>query len=114
MNINTIPKHSKCKNCGECCGPVPINEIEGKAIREFLNKNKPKYNKEYNFLLCKFRIDGKCSIYPVRPVLCRLMGVTRGMSCINGNSHDIDGMKFLNIFTTKTLGLLNDVIKIGY
>ena len=37
----------------------------------------------------------KCLIYPVRPTVCRLMGVAKGMDCPNGNTCEIDGYKFL-------------------
>ena len=107
-----IPKHN-CRNCGECCGPVPINEKEYKEIKAFINKNKPKYNKEHGFLECKFRVDNKCSIYEVRPTVCRLMGVTKGMTCNFGNSKELNGLKFMDM-ESKTVGLLNKVIKTDY
>lgn len=107
-----IPKHSKCINCGSCCGPVPIGKKEATKIQKFVDKNKPSFNKTIDSLSCKFRVNGKCSIYPVRPTLCKLFGVTQGMECINGNSENINGFKYLDL--KEFIGLLNDVIKISY
>ena len=112
MNNLNIPPHS-CKNCGQCCGPIPINEIEYKEIKSFVHKNRPKYNKKASFINCKFRVDNKCSIYPVRPTLCKLMGVTKGMTCTYGNSKELNGRQFMDM-KSKMVGLLNKVIKINY
>lgn len=112
LNRLLIPSH-KCKNCGHCCGPIPINKVEFIEIQNFINKNKPDYNKNPGILDCKFRIDKKCSIYKVRPILCRLMGVTKGMTCNFGNSKEINGLKFFDI-NAKPAGLLNKVAKTDY
>ena len=106
--MNIIPSH-KCKNCG----PVPINKKEFKKITEYVLKNKPKYNKDAAIMDCKFRVDGSCSIYSARPVLCKLMGVTQGMDCAYGNTKNIDGRKFIDT-KQKIVGLMNLVIKTDY
>lgn len=97
-NMLNIPEHKNCANCGECCGPVPATEKEIREIAEFMVKNpyvKPIYHKD--FLVCPFRSEErkKCLIYPVRPVVCRLFGNVEFLKCPNGNSHNIDGDKFL-------------------
>lgn len=113
--MDFIPKHKNCKNCGGCCGPVPINNFEYKTIQNYVDINKPKYNKKTDFMTCKFRVDGCCSIYKVRPTLCKLFGVTKGMNCPNGNSYNIDGFKILNKqHKNKIKGLINEVIKTDY
>lgn len=109
---NFIPQHN-CRNCGMCCGPVPLNENEYKKINDFVIKNKPNYNKKNDFLTCKFRVDNKCAIYSVRPTICRLMGVVKGMECNYGNTFELDGTKFLD-FTSRPKGLLNEIIKTNY
>lgn len=109
---NFIPHHD-CKNCGECCGPVPINEKEYKEISKYVVVNKPKYNKENDVLECKFRVENNCSIYTVRPTLCRIMGVVKGMECSHGNSKNLDGTKFID-FNLRMIGVINSVIKTDY
>lgn len=107
-----IPSHN-CKNCGACCGPVPISMKEFHEIVAYVKKHKPKYNKNNDNLTCKFRVDGRCSIYSVRPILCRLFGVTHGLNCINGNQFNINGRKYLDP-NVKVVGLLNDSIRTNY
>lgn len=94
----TIPSHAKCKNCGQCCGIIPAYSDEVVAIREYIVAHPgilegigaPGSD-------CPFHDSAKsrCRIYPVRPLVCRLMGVVAGMRCPYGNSHNLDGRKFM-------------------
>ncbi|EOU1989674.1 hypothetical protein BFS06_11660 [Clostridium perfringens] len=112
MNFLNIPQHKNCKNCGGCCGPVPINKAEKAIIEKYVQKHKPLYNKHNNILECKFRMNGKCTIYTVRPVLCRIFGVVEGLDCPNGNSANLNASLFVQ--KEKEIGLLNNVIKTNY
>lgn len=78
----------KCTNCGECCGPVPVTGAELSAIMDAL-RQMPKdirdslAAQERGELTCMFR-DVKaqrCSIYPVRPLICRMYGHYWGLMC---------------------------------
>ena len=97
-----IPKHTNCINCGGCCGPVVVSKKELAKIKRFVNemdlseRNRLK-NQNHDELTCQFRDDKlkRCAIYPVRPLTCKLFGVTKGMSCDNGNSSEIDGRKLI-------------------
>lgn len=100
-----IPKHTKCSNCGRCCGPVPISQSEEIKIRKFVKKmdifTKQRLTNQLkgkDFLTCQFRDteQNKCAIYPVRPLLCKLFGISIGLECCNGNSAYINGYKYLN------------------
>lgn len=85
----------RCHHCGECCesNATQINVTAGDILRlsEFLKKPVeqliPEYiginpfgtpgSDEYDLELginkpCKFRKDGKCSVYKARPLNCRL------------------------------------------
>lgn len=95
-----IPEHKTCQNCGECCGVVPASKKEIENIKQYLNDN-PEILKDIGpskKLTCPFRSEEKkkCLIYPVRPMVCRLMGVAKGMVCKYGNSANIDGYKFMS------------------
>lgn len=111
--FENIPIHKNCINCGGCCGVIPATQAEINSIRKYLEDKpeiKVKANKNrHKFLDCSFRDDEakKCLIYPVRPVICRLFGVTSGMKCPQGNSAEIDGMKFIQ---DKSAKLLNRII----
>ena len=89
-----IPAHD-CMNCGDRCGLIPANKKEIKKIKRYIVKNKVVPNA--SGYTCPFRDEKlqRCNIYPARPILCKLMGVVKGMKCKHGNSHEIDGSKFL-------------------
>lgn len=58
---------------------------------------------------CPFRDEEnrRCVIYPVRPMICRLMGVCDGLECPEGNSAHIDVIKFYDPGTDGDIMLLN-------
>ena len=99
MNLNmlNIPEHKNCTNCGKCCGIIPATNKEVETIRKYIAENDIKPIKG-DMATCPFRdeVKKKCLIYPVRPLICRLFGVTNEgvMRCPNGNSAEIDGSKF--------------------
>lgn len=97
LNFIFIPPHIKCTNCGGCCGPVPISKKEYEEIKEYCLKNDIRPMKNIKFNSCPFRNDKKkkCDIYPVRPILCRIFGVTKGMECKNGNTYELNGFKYI-------------------
>lgn len=97
INFDFIPPHLNCKNCGECCGLVPISEKEYNDIKKYCIENNIK-PKKAGMLDCPFRDNENkiCMVYEVRPMLCKLMGVTKGMSCSNGNSYEINGYKHIS------------------
>lgn len=108
-----IPKHKGCQNCGQCCGPVPASKREIENIRKHIANNPEVLNRVGipNSLTCIFRSEKekKCLIYPVRPLVCRLMGVAEGLVCEHGNSTNIDGTKFMNQVFIEKPQILNMV-----
>jgi len=65
-----------CKSgCSECCGPVMASEAERLRIFEAAGRE---LDFDTTTLECGFldKATGKCSIYPIRPAICRLFGVT--------------------------------------
>ncbi len=84
----------KCKNCGYCCKNttaqinltlgdikrisgylnIPFEKIFGKYIRMApFASSETVYDYELGLIMpCNFRINKKCSIYPARPLNCRL------------------------------------------
>ena len=101
--MKSIPIHEKCVNCGGCCGPVHVSDEEINAIkaytRAFFSKAYTKKLREMDrgVFECQFRDTEKkiCAIYPVRPLICRLFGVAKGLECPQGNSAHIDGFEVL-------------------
>jgi Fe-S-cluster containining protein len=92
----------KCKGlCQKSCGPI---QIRGKQIVEDIKKYCTEHNITYHELpdhitpneyeklmktedkdlVCPYLKDGKCSIYPVRPMICKLWGAVQAMQCVYG------------------------------
>ena len=72
-----ITPHSACKaGCSYCCNmAVSITLAEAKAISTHTKPDKDLSDAEsrklYTGTPCTFLVEGKCSVYPVRPVACR-------------------------------------------
>lgn len=74
------------EGCSECCGPFPLSHKELEKIREYLEQlgrivpglipglNLPIEWEAGQTLNCAFLEEGRCSIYPVRPLICMGMG----------------------------------------
>ena len=107
-----IPPHTRCINCGECCGLFPISASDYRRIKDYIEQH-PEVREvvqgEHKPLECVFR-DNKnkrCSIYPVRPMVCRLYGVIDALKCPQGNSASVKGIGV--DFTEKIVGIQNDL-----
>ena len=71
----------KCKRlCQRACGPVFWSEVENDAISEHVHG---KFLKGDASLTCPYldKPTGDCTIYAVRPLLCRLWGLVPKMAC---------------------------------
>lgn len=71
-------KDGKCSNCGKCCSNcLPLSEAEIKRIKAYVKKHNIK-EQRHNFasgtdMTCPFRDERnrKCTIYEIRPAICR-------------------------------------------
>lgn len=82
-DVYNFTKDGKCCQCGECCSNIlPISEKEAETIRKYIKKNNIKecvhivpLNNAQHDLTCPFldtsKKSEKCTIYPVRPKICR-------------------------------------------
>lgn len=80
-----LTDNGKCKGCGECCSNMlPMTDNEIATIRNYIKVNRIKESKHYNGIplanpildmCCPFlnnnKTDKKCTIYKVRPRVCR-------------------------------------------
>lgn len=107
-----VPAHTGCVNCGDCCGIILVSPEELKRIKDYV-AGRPEIrsfaNDHRSLEECPFRDDEakRCKIYPVRPMICRLMGICKGMRCAHGNSAEVDGREFLEDFSLATAVMLN-------
>lgn len=81
---NAIPKSTCPPGCGKCCGILYPSLAEIAQIKEWLKeRNRPFI--EFHMMVgidCPYLDKTKgCSIYPVRPYLCRILGVAVDCQC---------------------------------
>jgi hypothetical protein len=81
---NQIPASSCPSGCGKCCGILYPSESEISNIKTWLKKRNREYI-DFNMTIgldCPYLSkDKSCSIYPVRPFLCRILGVSADLPC---------------------------------
>ena len=127
MYINNSSTHfpephcnGKCSNCGNCCIPwLPLTNEEIKVIKDYISKHniKPIPLQEGNnyYLDCCFhdRKNKRCTIYPVRPEVCRNFICSASNSKIKKDRYyydkraDVNGVH-LDKFTTMDLLFYDD------
>lgn len=85
-----LPKINCKQLCDSSCSIIPVGELEVKRVTELLGYNPfPTPEKMLEMLqkkkpcefTCSLLKEGKCSIYRVRPLICRLFGLTKKMKC---------------------------------
>jgi Fe-S-cluster containining protein len=83
--LNVIPSMRCDEGCGDCCGVVPATEAEFRGIQRFIAHHGivPAASLDGT---CPLYQDGKCTVYPVRPLICRLFGhaADPNMTCSRG------------------------------
>lgn len=80
----------ECKGfCADSCGPIEMSALERAAIakRGVTITAKEDALAEYmekGDFDCDALVDGRCSVYEDRPMVCRLWGVTESLACPYG------------------------------
>lgn len=75
----------ECKRlCEECCGPVMMSRIEWERIIARCGKAPAPTPEQRQRLECPMLKDGGCSVYDIRPLICRLWGLVERMACPHG------------------------------
>jgi Fe-S-cluster containining protein len=94
-----LPSANCQGKCQESCGPVPMSEAEWGRIAARLGAKAPAATlftpgavmPEIGAdLTCPLldRDTGRCTVYALRPLLCRLWGTAQGMPCEFGCTPD--------------------------
>jgi len=99
--IYSLIPNFDCKHCHKCCTPIIWFEPENILIKRFIEQNfgDKNYQNDFNNLQCCFLKNDRCSIYPVRPIVCRLQGNILDLPCNkNKNTYltqeQVDNIKF--------------------
>jgi Fe-S-cluster containining protein len=82
----------KCDTgCGECCGIAPTTDSEFRRIEAFVQERGVVVVDQG--ITCPFYQGGRCVIYQVRPLSCRLFGHSEKMACPRGYNTNIPERK---------------------
>ena len=74
--------HIHCqRKCQPACGPIMMSPAEWRRIAERVGQT-PQPNKDLTCPLLS--IMGNCSVYDIRPAICRIYGLTQALSCPAG------------------------------
>lgn len=95
--------NGKCSNCDECCIEfLPLTKGEVETIRQYVQKHNIPEQRHFNgkdlYLTCPFR-DSKnkrCSVYPVRPWICRKFRCNQSKKEIEDNKIKAHRRAFYN------------------
>jgi Fe-S-cluster containining protein len=85
----------QCFNCGQCCGVVPATTNKLNKIKKYIKKH-PEIlvlkNQLKDNLTCIFRdnLKNQCTIYEVRPLICRQFGRYNIDKLICPNNKDVE------------------------
>ena len=66
------------KKCALSCGPIAFTVVEEHRIRLERKAEFPEYE---TGVTCPLLKDELCTIYKLRPLVCRLWGLAEGMEC---------------------------------
>jgi hypothetical protein len=77
-----IPPVKDCKGlCANSCGPIECSSEERRLIEE--RTGRPLEARPPG-LTCSMLKNGRCTVYSIRPVICRLWGAVESMPCPQG------------------------------
>lgn len=98
-----IPKSTCPHGCGECCGVLWPSLAEIRNIKDWCERHSVEY-KGFNPVVCLdcpyLGTQKGCNIYPVRPFLCRILGVSEDLPCPLRKNYPA---RVLNHLQTQTL-----------
>lgn len=82
--------HVACRGlCTDSCGPVPMSEAEHMRVRAKgvdipVIEDALTAIKNGDAPTCPALVNNRCSVYDVRPLICRMWGAVESMPCPHG------------------------------
>jgi len=76
--------------CGRCCGPAPVTKAELKTIQAYVARRG--ITPVSQGLTCPLYLNGECSVYQVRPLICRAFGHVDKLQCVKGYDVPMAGL----------------------
>lgn len=77
-----LPRVSCQGKCQEACGPIACSTVEAEQMRRFAGR--PLSFSAINGKCTYLNQHGRCDVYPVRPLVCRVFGASEKLPCIWG------------------------------
>lgn len=71
----SLPRIECQRKCGESCGPVFMSRIEWQRIIARVGRVVTPTPEQAESLTCPLLTGNDCSVYDLRPVICRLWGL---------------------------------------
>ncbi len=70
-----------CKGlCQDCCGPIRMSRVELDRLTVRLGHRPKPPDKALNCSMLDLK-SGRCTVYDIRPFICRLWGLVEEMKC---------------------------------
>ena len=77
-----LPRIDCQRKCAISCGPIIVSAGEARRMREAAPERRPLSTTP---VVCSYLTNNqRCSVYAVRPLICRVFGVVQRMSCMHG------------------------------
>ena len=110
--MDAVGEHIVCRQgCDGCCGhSLSVFSVEADLIDDYMATLQPYQLEKIRSRVaagshCSFLVDGLCSIYPVRPVICR----THGLPIVSSQGRDCCPMNLEGMLSELPAGLLLDI-----
>lgn len=87
MKYLTLPVMQCDPGCPDCCGPVFCRPEEFDAVKRYAAENGIAPVRQG--LQCPMFQNGGCTVYRVRPFICRLFGHTPALRCSKGYNKNV-------------------------
>lgn len=82
LRLPVLPALGCPEGCGQCCGPVPVTASELSRVRAYVRQHGLTPGEKTG--RCPLYDGQRCTVYPVRPLLCQVFGHTKGLPCPKG------------------------------
>lgn len=95
----SLPELECRGQCYDSCGPITMTKLEFRRI-ERVGHHSIGLDLE-RFRCTALSEDNRCTVYPLRPAICRLWGMTEAMQCtygcvpVGGYLSEVEGYTFL-------------------
>ncbi len=112
LPLVALPAMQCDDGCGACCGPVPVTKSEAYEILGYMRRHGVTPKADHGPLQCALFDGQRCTVHPVRPLLCRVFGHTPRLECSRGHNVNV-GDEFIAQAVRdngRAVGMLNDLV----